>query len=93
MSKYFLPPLHATTRSPAARLSNGVVTVILMLAHALATFWTGRGKMLRQRRAYDALAGLDQRTLQDIGAPEWLVSDRVEQSPAELLRRADQWRG
>jgi hypothetical protein len=93
MNKYFLPPFHSTAKSPAARLPRTFTTVISFVAHAFATFWTGRGKMLRERRAYDALTGLDQRTLQDIGAPEWLLADAIEQSPAELLRRADQWRG
>jgi uncharacterized protein YjiS (DUF1127 family) len=74
------------------RLSSAVAATILLAARALAAFWTGCGKMLRQRRAYDALAGLDQRTLKDIGAPEWLVSDSMEQLPAGPFRRADRWR-
>ena len=55
-------------------------------ALALTSLWARRAASSAEERTYDSIAELNEQTLKDIGAPDWLVARATERREAQHLR-------
>ena len=81
-------PLHV-------RVWAGIAGTVLAGWRRATRAWRSRPRRPRPERGFDGLEGLDPRTLRDIGAPDSMVADAVEQRALQA-RRIDGfglWRG
>ena len=53
---------------------------------AVAGVWKRRGGAPVDDRAFVSIANLDEHTLKDIGAPDWLIARAAERREAQQLR-------
>ena len=80
----------ATPRMPLSRpLTETIVDESLdalrAAALALVSLWARRAAPITED-GYDSIADLNEHTLKDIGAPDWLVARAAEQREAQRLR-------
>ena len=81
----------AASRLPSSQpLSERIVTEVFAAlrsaAVAVAGFWRRNESAAADPHAYDAIEHLNERTLNDIGAPHWLVARAAERREAQRLR-------
>lgn len=77
------------------RVWAGIAGMVLACWHRGMRAWHARAQRPRPGREFKGLEGLDPRTLRDIGAPDAMVADAIEQRAMEA-RRIDGfgiWRG
>ena len=68
------------------RVAGDVLDALRSAALAVAALWTRPHASQRGDRAFDSIADLNESTLKDIGAPDWLVARAAERREMQRLR-------
>ena len=74
------------SHSLAGRAAAVAAEVARTALDAFRASWNYRAARRNHARAIELMAGIDEHTLRDIGAPNWLVAQAVERKDAHRLR-------
>jgi hypothetical protein len=74
------------TQPLTERIVSEVLAALRSVELAIAGFWSHDDSRSVDPQAFDAIEQLNERTLRDIGAPEWLVGRSAERREAQQLR-------
>jgi hypothetical protein len=83
-----VPMSHTLTGRFAAATGDAARAAL----NAFQATWRNHSPLAGQERRFELMADIDEHTLKDIGAPNWLIAQAVERKDAHHLHLLDLYR-